>query len=202
MVLQALHEILFHEEPMARLQVGSSFPIDVPLSTYQFSLFQNIDQNIAEAQREGIRPVNFQQLREQFTMDQLLNAVLFDSPPVLPTPGNHWRVISFDDGKNLMDIKHTGTFGNHDTFRLPAFTISQFDILYTGITLLNYEENGKPISLDKINELVYKSGYGTDQFKYPEDIKFIGETIYWADAQGKLVTAQDHPLFTERIQQA
>lgn len=196
MVLQALKEVFSSRERTTFLRVGSSFPVEVPLSTFQFILFSDPAKNIAEAQKEGIQPVNFHQILEQFSKDQILDSVLFDSAPLGFFPGNHWRITELDERRSLVTMQLCGgPFGNHDA-PISPFTVSQYDILFTGMATQRYEHKGRPIPLYLVNERIYQARYGNANFVYPKDIEWKGETIYWADAQGKLITSDKHPLFS------
>ena len=198
MVLRALKEAFSSRKPTTFLRVGSSFPVEVPVSFFQIHPYSDPASNIAEAQKDGIQPVNFHQILEQFPRGQILDSVLFDTPPSGNIPGNHWRIIWLDDPGSLAEIQLCGgPFGNHDA-PIPPITLSQYDILFTGMSTQRYERKGRPISLDHVNERMVQAGHGTPNIVYPEDIKWLGETIYWADAQGKLTTVDTHPLFSSK----
>jgi len=203
MVLQALKEAFSSREPTTFFRVGSSWPVEIPESVLQSILFSDPARNIAEAQKEGIQPVNFHQILEQFPKDQILDSVLFDSAPLGFFPGNHWRIIWLDNNGPLAEIQLCGgPFGNHDA-PISPFTVSQYDILFTGMSMQRYEYKGRPISLDLVNEKIRQAGFYDNKTNFvhpkdvfPKDIEWKGETIYWADAQGKLVTVDKHPLFS------
>lgn len=186
-MLRALKEFFAPHEPTTFFRVGSSYPIEVPVSILQLISFSNPARNIAEAQENGIKPVNFHQICEQFPKEQILNSVLFDTPPSGIRLGNHWRIVGLDDKRQLVTIQLCGgPFGNHDT-DIPPFTVSQYDILFTGMSTPEYQRYGHPISLFRVNELIRQGGlHETPNPVYPKGLKMKKETIYWADANGKL----------------
>jgi hypothetical protein len=189
MVLRAAKEILGLGEPLISLRVGSSQPIEISASARAAIPFVRPDWNIAEAQRKGIQPVNFHQLSEQLSKDDISNSVLFDTPPDGFHAGNHWRVTHVDDELDLVKIQLCTIFGNYD-YRIPPFTVSQYDILFTGVTTERYEQNGKPIDpLSAVVKLV------ADSDGYPQGLILTKKTIYWTDSQGKLLPIAQHPLF-------
>lgn len=189
-MLKALKEIFTPHEPTTTIRVGSSFPVEVPQSELRYSLFQQPECNTAEARKQGIQPVHLHQLLEQFPRDQVLNSVLFDNSPSDNTTGNHWRILELDDKLQSVTIQLCGgPFGNHDT-RIPPITLSQYDILFTGMSTQQYERRGHPIPLEEVNERIQQAGYGTPEFVYPIDIHWIGQTIYWADGEGKLTPTE------------
>lgn len=183
-MFKAIKEAFRTHEPTIFFRVGSSPLVEISVFEKQLHSFTDPARNLAEAQRSGIQPVNFMHLREQFNIEQLSGSVLFDSAPG-PFPGNHWRILSMDDESDRVTIQLCGPFGNYDA-RIPPFNVSQYDILFTGISIPEYMSHGHTITLGEVVEKVLQAGYGKGNLVYPKDIEFKGETIYWADANGKL----------------
>lgn len=188
MVLQEIKKIFSRREHTHDITIGSSLPTKVSEFAFLYGSFRQPEFNLAEAKREGCQPVNYQVLRQRFPLTELANAVLFDTPPMGLIPGNHWRVVEIDDETKSMDIQLCGTLGNYNIPNFPPFTVSQKDALFTGLNVIQYEKDGKPVSLDTAHTLVSEGGYGAKKFTYPADLKLASQTIYFANQEGTLLT--------------
>lgn len=107
-----------------QIRVGSSYSVAVARETWELGLLSDNARNLAEAQKHDHHPVSFCQLGKQFSIDDLRNAVLFDSSPESPFPGNHWRIIGIDASHECLEIQLCGPFGNYDVRAIPPFTVS------------------------------------------------------------------------------
>lgn len=181
MSFQRLHESLRSAgEPNRIIRVGSSFPVAVPESVFLSMTFTDPARNLAEAQKDGVKPVNFTDLLHQFSETQLKNSVLFDSAPSGPIPGNHWRILELNTENNALTLQLCGPLGNYDE-AFPPTTVSQYDILFTGMSTPNYQIDKRPVSLQQLLQKIAKAG------EYSANIKYIGRTIYWSNKQGILI---------------
>lgn len=187
MILKELRAFFSNKEPTAKITVGSAPPVDVPERVLFANPVISPSFQMREAHRRGLSPVNFDQLLQQFPLEELQNAVLFDTTPMAVTPGNHWRILSVDDEHHKVNIRLCGPFGNHDVRDIPPFSVSKKDVLFTGINRVQYEKDKQPVSLDAVNDLVMQAGYGTDNFMYPRNLRLTSEAIYFANSQGQLV---------------
>jgi hypothetical protein len=186
------------------IHLGSSETTFIPRGVlYNFPFFRP-DQRLALAQEQGIRPINFEQISTQFTQEQLEYAVLFDSIKSGTIPGNHYRLVFKSEKSSLaiishplIDIQLCGGFGNYDIDGFPTLRISQFDILFTGLSLQHYSINQKPATLKEVHDEISKANVSKHGFIYPDSIKYQGEEIFWADANGNLMKMNEHPLFQE-----
>ncbi|MCX6792045.1 MAG: hypothetical protein NT149_03340 [Candidatus Gottesmanbacteria bacterium] len=187
MVLNLLKEVF--GQPTVQIRVGSSQAVEMSVADRSNVQFVRPDWNIAEAQKNGIQPVNFHRLSQQFSETDLSNAVLFDTPPRGAHAGNHWRITDFNNEHGLVSIQLCGGGGNYD-YQMPPFTVSQYDILFTGAKIEHYEKNGVPIQpLSVVVNLIANLG------EHPKDLTLAKETVYWVDANGKLLLKGEHPLF-------
>jgi hypothetical protein len=194
MVLRAIKEVLGVRTPTILLRVGSSPPVEISEIIMFATPFCSPEKNIAEAQRNGIRPVNFQEIVQQFSKEQLETAVLFDTPPGGYLPGNHWRVLAIDDDTDSVKIQLCVPSGNYD-LRIPPFTVSQHDILFTGVRFMRFTQKGHLLPLSQVVSLRKASDSGC-----PKDMQSNEQEVktYWTNNRGKLTGKTKHPVFQKR----
>jgi hypothetical protein len=190
MVMRAIKE--FFSTPTVQIHVGSSEQIII--SAADLSTFQFIppEKNLLQAWENGIQPVNYNQLSQQFSDIQLANAILFDSAPYGTSNGNHWRIKNIDGEHTQITIQLCSSSGYYDEI-MPAVTVSQNDILFTDINIMHYEKLGTSLSLTTIAETGTKARKDYT-IQFVKNLHVSKET-YFADAHGNLILKQDHPLF-------
>jgi len=162
---------------------------------------QNTERNLEFAAEKGIKPLSLREIFSQIKPEELRNTVLFDTPPVPGFPGNHWRIIEINKEEESATLQLCGTFGNHDYDLIPPVNVPLDTLMFTGVSVQQFELGGLPASLRETVKAV-EEAEKKDSFEYPKSLKHLGETILWPNSRGELVTADKHPVLLEGMKKA
>jgi len=152
--------------------------------------FQNTALYLELSNEMGIKPLSLEDILSQTDRKVLDNSVLFDAPPAVGCPGNHWRIVDIDPQRRVGTLQLCSFLGGYDYHQMPPFEVSYETPMFTGLSHQEYEIDGEPAVLSEVAQRVNKAidSYGCGD--YPESVEQKGETIYSSNASGEL-----HPLY-------
>ncbi len=166
-MIEAKREQFLYKEPGEKEIFD---PLEVGHLTLQEFLSMPICSNAVNlrlAEEIGIKPLSLREILDQIGLEKIESAVLFDTPPSLL--GNHWRVTEMTE--ETATIQFCSIFGNRDYLRIPPAEVSLDQVLFTGVSIQEFELDGRPATLTEA------SNASTQASSSPENLKNKGERI-------------------------
>lgn len=171
------------------LQLAEGFTLTVDDQRHLLLIpFAITEWMLTAAEREGIKPVSFRdiknQLEQQLGPNVVAQLVLFDSNSALP--GNHWSVGSYDEKGGTVVLDLCGIYGNYRILHCAPVTARADQPLFTGASVCRYqtEDTGELLSLAEVATLVEASLAVGDG--YPDDVIYVDRTVFWSNREGVL----------------